>query len=138
MAVVEEVIRAESDGSLSFGNFKLDEKKKVSDFEHLGDTYKVKTYKDITKLEKNEAFVYESVPGTAVFNFRETEEGVIFDVDAIEDAQITIGLEENARYAVIIDGEYAESITTGVGGKLSLNFASVEDEMTNIEIKKLN
>ncbi len=138
MAVVEEIIRGEEDGTLSFGNFKLNEKSKVSDFEHLGDIYKVKTFKDITKLEKNEAFVYESVPGTAVFNFKETEEGVIFDVDALEDAQITIGLEEDARYAVIIDGEYAESITTGIGGKLSLNFASVEDELTNIEIKKLN
>lgn len=27
--------------------------------------YKVKTYNEITKLERNDMFVYESVPGTA-------------------------------------------------------------------------
>ena len=30
--------------------------------------YKVKTFKEITKLERNGMFVYESVPGTAVFD----------------------------------------------------------------------
>ena len=28
--------------------------------------YKVKTFREITKLERNDLFVYESVPGTAV------------------------------------------------------------------------
>lgn len=36
MAVVKELIRAEQDGSLSFGNYELGEKSKVSDFEHEG------------------------------------------------------------------------------------------------------
>lgn len=138
MAIVEEIIREEEDGTLSFGNFHLLEKKKISDFEHRGDTYKVKTFAEITKLEKNEAFLYESYPGTAVFHFEESDEGIIFDMDAEGDAQITVGLEENIKYAVIINGEYAETITTGVGGKLSFSAASVEDELTNVEIKKLD
>lgn len=137
MAIVDELLRAEDDGTISFGNFKLEEKHKISDFSHMGDTYKVKTFKDLTKLEKNEAFLYESNPGTAVFHFMETESGVIFDVDAEEDAQITLGLEEDVKYAVIINGEYAESIKTGIGGKLSVNVASVENELTNVEIQKL-
>ncbi len=138
MATVEEIIREEEDGTLSFGNFKLTEKKKVSDFEHGGDTYKVKTFAEITKLEKNEAFLYESYPGTAVFHFEESEDGIMFDMDAENDAQITLGLEENTKYAVIINGEYAETISTGVGGKLSFSAASVEDELTNVEIKRLD
>ena len=138
MATVEESIREEEDGTLSFGNFKLTEKKKVSDFEHGGDTYKVKTFAEITKLEKNEAFLYESYPGTAVFHFEESEDGIMFDMDAENDAQITLGLEENTKYAVIINGEYAETISTGVGGKLSFSAASVEDELTNVEIKRLD
>ncbi len=138
MAIVEEIIREEEDGTISFGNFKLSSKQKVSDFEHGGDTYKVKTFEEITKLEKNEAFLYESYPGTAVFHFEESEEGVVFDMDAEGDAQITIGLEENVKYAVVINGEYAETITTGIGGKLSFSAASVEDELTNVEIKKLD
>ena len=52
MAVADELIRVESNGKLSFGNFKLEEKSKVTDFIFNGDTYKVKTFKEITKLEK--------------------------------------------------------------------------------------
>ena len=33
MRVVKELIRSEQDGSLSFGNYQLDTKSKVSDFE---------------------------------------------------------------------------------------------------------
>ena len=32
MAVVEELIRTEADGGISFGNYELDTKTKVSDF----------------------------------------------------------------------------------------------------------
>ena len=44
MAVVEELIRTEADGGISFGNYELDTKTKVSDFEYEGDLYKVKTF----------------------------------------------------------------------------------------------
>ena len=52
MAVIKELIRKESDGTLSFGNYDFDTKQKKSDFEFEGDLYKVKTFKEITKLEK--------------------------------------------------------------------------------------
>ena len=58
MAVISELIRTEADGTISFGNYELDQKTKVSDFEHKGDLYKVKTFKEITKLELNGMFVY--------------------------------------------------------------------------------
>lgn len=45
MAVIEELIRKEDDGSISFGNYLMDEKKKVLDFEVQGDLYKVKHLK---------------------------------------------------------------------------------------------
>ena len=65
MPVIEELICIEQDGTISFGNYKLGQKAKKSDFEYQGDMYKVKTYNEITKLERNDMFVYESVPGTA-------------------------------------------------------------------------
>ena len=34
MPVVKELIRTEQDGTLSFGNYELDTKSKLSDFEH--------------------------------------------------------------------------------------------------------
>ena len=36
MAVVEEILRSEADGSISFGNHKLAKKAKVEDYEHAG------------------------------------------------------------------------------------------------------
>ena len=71
MAVVDELIRQETNGSISFGNHKLETKEKVDNFEHDGDLYKVKTFKTMTKLERNGLFVYESVPGTSVLDFSE-------------------------------------------------------------------
>ena len=103
MAVVEELLRTEADGALSFGNHKLDAKAKVEDFEHAGDLFKVKTYKSITKLEKNGMFAYESVPGTSVTHFVEEENGVNFRVEGEEDAQIIVGLEDNTEYNVFIN-----------------------------------
>ena len=86
MPVVNELIRSEADGAISFGNYKLDTKSKLPDFEHCGDTYKVKTFNEITKLEKNGLFVYESVPGTAVHGFKADENDVTFVVEGPENA----------------------------------------------------
>ena len=76
MAVISELIRTEENGKLSFGDYTLAAKAKLDNFEKDGDIYKVKTFKEITKLERNGLFVYESVPGTAVMDFEETADTV--------------------------------------------------------------
>lgn len=121
MAVVTELLRTETDATLSFGNHSLTEKAKLEDFEHNGDYYKVKTYQTMTKLEKNGMFLYESVPGTSVTHFAETAEGVAFEVEGTEDAQITIGLEDDMEYEVFVGGESVGKMTTNLGGKLNLS-----------------
>ena len=68
MAAVKELLRAENDGSLSFGDYTLSEKTKKDNYEFEGDIYKVKTFSEITKLERNGMFVYESVPGFKLFS----------------------------------------------------------------------
>ncbi len=118
MSVVEELIRKEADGSLSFGNYLLDTKTKLSDFEYQGDMYKVKTFKEITKLEKNGLFVYESVMGTSVNNFSVTEDTVSLTVEGTEDVQIALGLEPETLYAVTADDDDIGMIKTNLGGKL--------------------
>ena len=118
MAVVKELLRSESDGSISFGDYTLNQKSKVEDYEHEGDLLKVKTFHEITRLEKNGMFLYESVPGTAVLNFRETAEGISFIVEGNEDAQITVGLAEDTAYKVSVNGEDTGMIKTNLGGKL--------------------
>ena len=119
---------------LSFGNYQLDTKSKVSDFEHCGDSYKVKTYNEITKLEKNGSFVYESVPGTAVNHFKATDDSVSFKVEGTEDAQITLELEEGSEYEITIDGESAGKMATNMGGKLvlSVEFEAGKEVSVNV------
>ncbi len=121
MAVVKELIRVEEDGTLSFGDYTLAKKTKVSDFNFMGDTYKVKTFKEITKLEKNDAFVYESVPGTAVHNMKTTEDVITFTVEGEEQAEFTLELEAEREYEVIIDGTNTGIMRTNLGGKLVIS-----------------
>lgn len=121
MAVVEELIRKEKDGTLSFGNYELSAKSKLSDFEYEGDLYKIKTYAEITKLEKNGMFVYESVPGTTVTNMSCKEEGIKFSVEGKEDAQVTLELEPEKEYDVCISGNDSGVMKTNLGGKLSIS-----------------
>ena len=121
MAVVEELLRSEADGAISFGNHKLAHKAKVEDYEHAGDLLKVKTYNEITKLEKNGMFLYESVPGTSVLEFQESSEEVSFLVEGDEDAQITVGLMDDTEYEVFIADKSIGKMKTGLGGKLSMS-----------------
>lgn len=121
MAVVEELLRSETDGAISFGNHTLAQKAKVEDFRHAGDLLKVKTFREITKLEKNGMFLYESVPGTSVLHFKEDENGVEFVVEGNEDAQITIGLTDDTEYEVFVADKSIGTMKTGLGGKLSLS-----------------
>ena len=66
-------------------------------------------------------FLYESVPGTSVLDFTEKEDGVEFVVEGDEDAQITVGLNDDTEYEVFVDGKSVGTMTTGLGGKLSLS-----------------
>ena len=118
--MADELIKA-SGSKLSFGDFSLDRKTKQSGFEFGGDIYKVKTYKDITKLEKNELFVYESVPGTSVTGFDLLDTSVGFTVHGASDTQITLELEEEQEYEVFIDGISTGSMKTNLGGKLIIS-----------------
>jgi len=121
MPVVETLICSENDGSISFGNYKLAAKSKRADFEHDGDLYKIKTFYEITKLERNGSFVYESVPGTAVGHFTVANDGVAFEVEGDKDAQITVQLEDDTDYEVYVDGAAVGSMMTNMSGKLSVS-----------------
>lgn len=133
MAVVEQLIRVENDGNLSFGNYRLAQKTKVEDFSYQEASYKVKTFSGITKLEKDGTFVYESVPGTSVNEFHMDENGVEFVVSGSEDAQLTVGLLEDTTYTVFVGGEKVGEMKTIMGGKLSI---SVElNEGTDVPVK---
>jgi hypothetical protein len=136
MAVVEELLRAESDRTISFGNHKLAAKAKLEDYEHGGNLYKVKTFKELTKLEKNGMFAYESEPGTSVNCFEETENGITFTVEGDEDAQITVGLEEDTVYKVYVDGANVGEMKTNLSGKLSISVELASVGAVEVKIVK--
>ena len=136
MSVINELIRTEANGTLSFGNYSLAAKSKVEDFEHEGDLYKVKTFKEITKLERNGMFVYESVPGTAVFSLKQDGSSMEFEVEGAEDAQITVEMEADTEYSVSINGEDAGKMQTNLGGKLSFSVELGGDAAVAVKVEK--
>lgn len=136
MAVVKELIRTEENGTISFGDYELNQKSKLSDYQHQGDMYKVKTFKEITKLERNGMFVYESVPGTSVFNLMQDGATMSFSVEGPEDAQITVEMEADTEYEVFIEGASTGKMKTNLGGKLSFSVELGNAAVVEVKIVK--
>ena len=90
----------------------------------------------MTKLEKNGMFVYESVPGTSVNRFTETQDGISFTVEGSGDAQITVGLQDETAYEVFINNESIGKMRTNLGGKLNLSVELSETEEVDVRIEK--
>ena len=121
MAAVSELIRKEEGNAISFGDPTLATKAKVEDFDVAGNLYKVKTFRELTKLERDGLFVYESEPGTSVNDFKVLPNGVSFTVCGDEDAMITVGLKEDTEYNVTVADKEIGKIRTNLGGKLSIS-----------------
>ncbi|MBU3841165.1 MAG: endosialidase [Candidatus Ruminococcus intestinipullorum] len=136
MAAVKELLRVEEDRSLSFGDYTLASKTKLEDFEFEGDIYKVKTFSEITKLEKNGMFVYESVPGSAAEHFRYTENEVAFQISAPEDVQFTLELEPESEYEVLINEVSSGKMKTHLSGKLSVSIEISDGEEIDVRVVK--
>ena len=136
MSVVSELIRSEKDGGLSFGDYTLSTKSKLDNFSHAGDVYKVKTFQEITKLERNGMFAYESVPGTAVTDMKVSADEVNFSVEGPEDAEITLGLDEETEYDVSIAGTSVGIMSTNLGGKLTIS-VELNGEPVAVRVQKI-
>ena len=96
--------------------------------------YKVKTWSEITKLERNGTFVYESIPGTAVNVFKETGEEVSFFVDGKGQTQITLELESNKEYKVFVEEKELGVSKTDIGGKLTLDVELQPGALTMVKV----
>lgn len=134
--VVQGLIQIEEDGALSFGNYELETKSKLSDFEYEGDKYKIKTFHEITKLEKNGMFVYESTPGTAVHEFCASDRRITFQAEAKEDVQITLGVEADQEYTVFVDQVNLGKVKTNLGGKLPISIEINPGQTVEIKVEK--
>ena len=126
MSVINDLINIESD-SLDFGNYELATKTKKDGIEYKG---------EITKLEKNGMFVYESVPGTTVHGFRSSEEDVSFIVEGTETSSITLELEPETDYKIHIDDIYVGKNKTNLGGKLSISVDLEPGREVKVDVRK--
>lgn len=136
MPIIKELIRKEANNTLSFGDYTLPTKTKICDYEYEGDIYKIKTFCEVTKLKRNGLLVYESNPGTAVNEFRETSEVVEFKVEGPEDAQITLELEPEQSYELFMDGKSSGIVNTNMGGKLMLSVPLEEGNVVAVKVVK--
>ena len=137
MAVIEELIRLEDDGTLSFGNYLMDTKKKVLDFEVNGDLYKVKTFKEITKLEKNGKLLLESVPGATVHHFQMTDRLISFQIEGEEDVQVTMELEPEREYKMLLDDVNVGKLRANLAGKTSFSIEIQPNTIYEVKIEKI-
>ena len=127
---------SQKDSKLFFGDHTLPEKTKEKDFDFSGGSFSVKTYKEITKLERNEQFVYESVPGTTVSDFEMTGEKVSFSVEGADDAEITLGLLPETEYRISVSGRDSGTMKTNLGGKLTLSVELGEGKKVSVLAEK--
>lgn len=132
----KDLIYKEENGGISFGDYQLSKKTKVEDYPIDGDLYKVKSFAEITKLEKNGMFLYESVPGTNVENLIETADGIEFTVSGNAEAQITVELMEETSYKIFINDQESDEVNTNLGGKLSISVDLSEGQKAKISMKQ--
>jgi len=130
------ILRSMEDGTLEFGDHTSTHKGKLDNYEFEGDIYKVKSFHDVTKLEKNGLFVYESVPGSTVTGYHATATEVNFQVSSFEDIQITLELEPNQEYEVFVNGHDLGVMLTNVSGKLSISVELNPGEVASVLVKK--
>ena len=81
-------------------------------------------------------FVYESVPGTAVENFKASEREISFRVSGAHDAQVTLELEADSEYVVYMGDANVGDMKTNVSGKLSVSAELTPEQSVAIKVIK--
>lgn len=120
---------------LDFGDYNLDEKVKDT-IELNGIKYRVKTHEEITRLERDELMIYESVPGTNVYNFSYNSEEIYFDVEGKGNTSLIIAVNQDKTYNIFVNNEEYLSINILAGGKIQflINF----DENERVAVRLVN
>lgn len=119
---LEKLISA-TKGFLNFGDCESVEKQKQEGFELDGNVYNIKSHKEITRLEKNSYLLYESVPGTVVTDFLVDANELSFTVNGVEPVQVTLGLEPDAEYRMLINSTQVGKVSANHSGKISFSLS---------------
>lgn len=136
MAIVNGLIEVQDNGTISFGNYELPKKTKLMGFEVAGNLYDIRTFKEITKLNKDEGLVYESIPGTAVHNFSVKDKLISFKVAGIAESQITMELSPDTDYNLFIDELKVGKIKSNLAGKIVFS-VDCRNTPKKVEIRRI-
>lgn len=135
MAIIDEIIRIEQDGSISFGNYEVETKQKVEDFKVGDDIYKVRTHKDVTRLSKNGTLVLETVPGATIHSLNVSNKGVSFNAEGFASTMITLELEQDTNYSIYINDVNIDKTKANLSGKVSFSL-DLDSNKQSVKIEK--
>lgn len=136
MATVKELLRAENDGTLSFGDYTLPTKTKKDNFEFDGSIYKSKDFAEVRNLRRTVCSFTSLYREVRLKILKKTDAEVTFTVSAPEDVQFTLELEPESEYEVLIDGESAGKMNTNLSGKLSVSVELSADQSAAVKVVK--
>ena len=83
MPVIKELLRSESDGSISFGDYSLGSKSKLEDFKHGNDVLKVKTANDTIPLYL--FFKFSEEDGLSSIGYYPSPESLLLNQEPLQD-----------------------------------------------------
>jgi hypothetical protein len=135
MSIINEIIRLEEDGGISFGDYESKEKRKAG-LDADGSHFQVKTHDEVTRLEKNGMLLLETVPGAAVHGMVTAADEISFALEGFEDTRITIELEPDQMYRVLINGTNIGNVRSNMAGKVIFSL-ELDETRQKVEVKRV-
>lgn len=135
MSAIQEGIILNEDKTLSFGNYEVTEKIKITDFNVDGNIYKIRTHNEVTRLSKNGNLLLETVPGATIHNLSITEKEATFSAEGLGDTLITLELEPNTNYSLFINDVNIDKIKTNLSGKINFS-TTLSKDTQDVKIEK--
>jgi hypothetical protein len=136
VSVISEGIVERGEKGISFGDYLVRTKIKIDGFERFGDVYNVRTHDALTRLEKNGRMLIETIPGSAVIDFKIDEKGVRFSAEGLGNTSVTLELEPSSEYRLYIDGFDNGKMKTNNYGKISFSI-ELAGAKQDVEIRKI-
>ena len=136
MPIVKKGIIIDEDKFLSFGNYKLKEKHKITDFDFFGEKLELKTYQKNTRLKKNGMIFFESIPGSAVHKMNINNSPIQFYITGLKTTDITISLQPDTMYRIYADNSDLGETKSTMSGKITFSL-DLDDIHRIVKIEKV-